>query len=151
MIPSLEEVVSLYGKKMHFFIELKAPFAGEDSLFQVLKPLQAEVNYHLLSLDERIFHRLSLFPKQALLLVAGHNNLGRFCKDSLNFQYGGVLGHYLLFSSKKLRALQAAQQKVGVGFVDSRNVLYREVRRGMRWIFSNNVAAMSKLLKALRE
>ncbi|MCW8452282.1 glycerophosphodiester phosphodiesterase [Legionella quinlivanii] len=151
MIPSLEEVINRYGNSLHFFIELKAPFAGEDALFEVLSSLQSETDYHLLSLDEEIFRELTLFSRQAMLLVAGHNNMARFCQDSLAQQYGGVLGHYLLFSSKKIELLKLAEQKVGVGFVDSKNVLYREVHRGMRWIFSNNVGAISRMLNEPRD
>ncbi|CEK12194.1 glycerophosphodiester phosphodiesterase [Legionella hackeliae] len=151
-IPSLEEVVKRYGKRMHLFIELKAPFAAEAQLAKVLQPLTPCENYHLLSLDEAIFASLSQFPKQSLLLVAEHNNVKQFCELSLKNEYGGVLGHYLLMTKNILKQLQEGEnQAVGVGMVDSKFSLYRELNRGVPWLFSNDVAKLSRCLKALKE
>lgn len=150
-IPTLQEVITRYAKHMHLFIELKAPFHAEAVLVNCLKDLQPCIDYHLLSLDEKIFAELSAFPREALLLVPEHNNVEKFCQLSLSKPYGGVLGHYLLLSDNKIKRLQAAHQRVGVGFVDSKNSLYREINRGIDWIFTNNAQAVSAYLHALRK
>ena len=143
VVPSLAEVVERYGQSMHLFIELKAPFSNERALLAALRPLIPCVNYHIISLDEMSLASLSGFPRESLLLVAGHNNVRRFCELSLQKKYGGVLGHYLLLNEAKINQLHSAQQMVGVGFVDSKFSLYREVKRGVSWVFSNNVAGVS--------
>lgn len=141
-IPSLDEVVAQYGRKMHLFIELKAPFCAEKSLVNTLLPLIPGQDYHLLSVDEPVLAPLTAFPRQIQLLVAGVGNAAHFCKLSLEKSYGGVLGHYLLLTNARLNRLQQAGQRTGVGFVDSKYSLYRELNRGLSWIFSNNVAGI---------
>lgn len=150
-VPSLAEIVACYGRRMHLFIELKAPFTAEEALFKTLQPLTPEKDYHLITLDEEVFAPLSKFPRAAMLLVAGHNNAAHQCQLSLQKSYGGVLGHYLLLTATKVAKLHAAQQKTGVGFVDSKFSLYRELNRGMQWIISNNVQRVSQYLRALQE
>lgn len=148
-IPSLEEVVQDFGKKMHLFIELKVHFNSESQLRAQLSGLAPVEDYHLLSLDEPIFAALRHFPAEVLLLVASHNNVGQFCKYSLERPYAGVLGHYLLFNQDKIRRLQEAGQQTGVGFVDSKNSLYRELNREVSWLFSNRVDRLTRALNDL--
>lgn len=136
-VPLLSDVVEKYGQSMHLFIELKAPFYEEEALFQVLKPLIAGKNYHLISLDEDVFANFSKFPKQAQMLVATLGNTKRYCQLSLEKGYGGVLGHYLLLNKSLIKQLTSANQKVGVGFIDSTFSLYRELNRDLNWLFSN--------------
>lgn len=150
-IPTLDEIISRYAKRMHLFIELKAPFQDEAALVTCLKDLEPCVDYHLLTLDENVFSQLSAFPRQALLLVPELNNVEKFCQLSLQKPYGGVLGHYLLLTENKIKRLKQAQQRVGVGFVDSKNSLYREINRGIDWVFTNNAAAVSGYLQALKK
>ncbi len=137
-VPSLNEVVARYGDSMHLLIELKAsPFQDEEALVHALNGLSAGENYHLLTLNSKVFSALSQFPKNALLLVAGHNNVQQYCNISLNENYGGVLGHYFLINNKVINRLKTAKQIVGVGMVDSKFSLYRELNRGINWLFTN--------------
>jgi glycerophosphoryl diester phosphodiesterase len=149
-LPSLAEVVKRYGKKLHLFIELKDPFHAETALKEALQALTPCEDYHLLSLNEPLFASLTSFPPEAMLLVALHHNFNQFCKQSLQKHYGGVLGHYLLLNDRKIKQLASAKQAVGVGFVDSKFGLYRELNRGLHWIFSNNVARLCECLEELR-
>lgn len=144
-IPSLAEIVQEYGKQLHLFIELKTLFKSEEALVRDLKELTAGKDYHLLSLDPIIFHSLSQFSKQALLLVAVHNNVREFCTLSIQEQYAGVLGNYLLLGKKNLQLLRNANQCVGVGFVNSQNSFYREINRGINWLFTDRAAFVSRL------
>lgn len=148
-IPSLAEVVTNYGKRMRLFIELKAPFTAINALAETLKELTPCEDYYLLCLDEQVLPTLTSFPKQSLLLVPVHNNVGKFCKLSLEQQYGGVLGHYLLFSNHQVKRLQAVNQLAGVGFVDSKFSLYRELNRGIGLLFTNNAETVVGCLKDL--
>jgi len=148
-LPSLAEVVTQYGKRMHLFIELKTPFNAVDTLIDALKNLTPCLDYHLLSLDDTLLPALNLFPKQALLLVPEHNNVNAFYNLTLKHQYGGILSHYALLSAQKIKQLKAVQQMVGVGFVNSKFSLYREINRGIPYLFTNNALAVSAYLKAL--
>lgn len=149
-VPSLEEIVQKYGRKMHLFIELKAPFRHEAALVQVLEDLTPVQDYHLLTLDAATYPTLSQFPKEALLLVAVHNNSKAFCRLSLEENYGGVMGSYLLLSNRHVNRLKQNNKLYGVGFVDSEYSLYRELNRNIPWIFSNRAVEVSEYLKTLK-
>lgn len=145
-VPTLDEVVLRYGKMMHLFIEIKAPFDALSALRLSLQSLTPAVDYHLLSLDEPLLASLSEFPLPSRLLVANYNNTQRFCDMSLQKHYGGVLGHYLLFTKTQIKKLRHANQQLGVGFVNSKGSLYREVGRQLTWLFSDNVNVVSSYL-----
>lgn len=149
-VPTLKEVVAAYGNRMHLLIELKTPFQDEEVLVQILHGLTAGTNYHLLALDSAIFYSLSQFPKNALLLVASHNNVNQFCNICFNEDYGGVLGHYFLMNSKIITRIKDAKKIVGVGMVDSKNSLYRELNRGINWLFTNRAEAMNIYLRQFK-
>lgn len=148
-LPSLADIVARYGKRMHLFIELKAPFVATGQLAEVLQPLTPCMDYHLLSLDATVFQNLDLFPRETFLLVPVHNNVNKFCNLSLQQQYGGVLGHYLLLRDQHIQALKDTNQIAGVGFIDSKYSLYRELHRGLSYLFSNKVETVSACLQAL--
>lgn len=139
LIPTLAEVIEKYGGKMHLFIEIKSPFNDEARLSAVLACLKPGYDYHLLSLEAALFSSFVLFPSSSCLLVANVHNTAAFCRLSIQGQYAGVLGHYLFFNQSIIHALLRAEQKMGVGFVNSRYSLYREVNRGLYWLFSDNV------------
>ncbi|MGQ3892610.1 glycerophosphodiester phosphodiesterase [Legionella sp. CNM-4043-24] len=141
-IPSLDEVVAQFGRRMHLFVELKAPFHAEKALVNSLLPLMPGQDYHLLSIDEPVFAPLTAFSRRIQLLVPSVSNAGHFCRLSLEKSYGGVLGHYLLLTNARMRRLQQAGQLTGVGFVDSKFSLYRELNRGVSWVFTNNVTGL---------
>lgn len=147
-LPSLKEVIELYGKRMHLYIELKMPFAAIDALVTTLQPLMPCMDYHLLCLDPTLFNQLGGFPKASCLVVPVHNNVRKLCKISLKNNYGGVLGHYLLLHDRQIKKLRAANQLVGVGFIDSKFSAYRELNRGIRFLFTNNAAEVISSLKS---
>jgi glycerophosphoryl diester phosphodiesterase len=149
-VPSLAEVIERYGRRMHLYIELKAPFTAVHELALLLQMLTPAVDYHLLCLDETILPTLTLFPNHALLLVPMHTNVKLFCKLSIEQHYGGVMGHYLLVGNQQIKQLTAAEQLVGVGFVDSKFSLYRELQRGVDHLFTNNAGTVAALLKELK-
>lgn len=149
-VPSLAEVVAQYSPSLHLFIELKVAVRDECTLLDTLSPCVAVSDYHLLTLDASFFSSLTKCVKQALLLVAVHNNVSAFCDLSIEQQYGGVLGSYLLLTDKQRHRLAVANQHSGVGFVDSKNSLYRELNRKISWIFTNKAVRISEYLNALR-
>lgn len=149
-IPSLSEVVYQYGSSMHLFIELKTAIEEERILAQTLQNLTPCKDFHLLTLQESTFKKLRCFPRQSLLLVAVHNNVKKFCELSIREGYGGVLGNYLLLTNRVLKFLQDANRLFGVGFVDSKNSLYRELNRGVQWLFTNEAMKINQYLNDLK-
>lgn len=151
-VPRLSEVVHRYGKRIHLFIELKAPFTNVKELAIALQSLTPCEDYHLISLDATMLPLLATcFPKTGLILVPVHNNVNAFCTLSLEQHYGGVLGHYLLLNNRQIKRLVNANQLIGVGFVDSTFSLYRELNRGLQYLFSNNVAIIADSLQKLQD
>ncbi len=148
-VPSLTEVINAFAKKIHLFIEVKHPFTGDAVLTQTLQSLEPEKDFHIICLEEPVLNRLSSFSLASRLLVADAHNTGQFCSLSLEKNYGGVLGHYLLLTSAKVHRLQQAGQAVGVGFVDSKRSLYREVNREISWLFTNNARQITQCIKTL--
>ena len=143
-------MVERFGTKIHLFIELKAPFAAVDKLAETLKPLIACQHYHLLSLNEDLFSSIERFPRRSLLLVPLQHNVQKFCKLSIEKGYGGVLGHYLLLTKQKIMSLNKANQIAGVGFINSKYSLYRELNRGLNYLFTDNAQTVSDELNSLK-
>lgn len=143
-VPSLKEVI-LQFKTMHLFIELKTA-VPQDLLMRELEGLSPGIDYHLLTLEPQLFTDLTVFPLHVLLLVPVHNNVQQFCDLSIRKHYGGVLGSYLLLTKKRIFNLKKAKQLYGVGFVNSKNGLYRELNRGVTWIFTNQAEKLRHFL-----
>jgi len=146
-IPTLDDIISKYAGRMHLFIELKAPFLNEDALVQSLHALEPGKDYHLLTLNAEVLNNLKHIPKSAILLVASHNNVKHFCDLSISNEYGGVLGNYLLLTRQYIQQLHNAKQVCGVGFINSKNSLFRELNRQIKWIFTNQAVKISRYLQ----
>lgn len=150
-IPTLEEAVARYGGHLHLMLELKAepypdPARQNRRMQEVLAPLRPGSDYHLMSLAPLLFDYLESAPRSALIAIA-RANVRAMSRISLTQGYAGLAGPYLFMSGPLIRRHLAAGQRVGVGFPRSCRSLYREVTRGVDWIFSNDALAMQGLLK----
>ena len=149
-IPSLAEIISRYGKKIHLMVEIKQEFYPEPvyqtgvlkDLFSALEPVK---DYHLISLSPGIFNIIDFVPETAFLPVARFN-IGRISEIAIRNNYGGIAGHYLLISDSMFKKHTDKNQKIGTGFIGSRNSLFRELNRGAEWIFSNDAAKLQAIL-----
>ncbi len=145
-VPSLEEVLARYGGKLHLMLEIKGepypvPARQKDTLRQLLSPLEPLKDFHILSLSPEMFDHVDFLPSRALVAV-GTTHLKTMSRFALQAPIGGIAGHYLLLSNSMLRKHEALGQRVGTGYAASPNVLYRELNRGVDWIFSNNAVHM---------
>ena len=146
LIPTLEEMLSRYGRKVHLMVEIKRehyprPEHQRDLLRQLFSDFVPVDDYHFLSLSPEMLAHVDFAPRRAWVLV-GERNLRQVSGQALKENVGGVAGHYLLFSRSLLKKHRAAGQKVGTGYVASRNCLYREINRGVDWIFSNEAVCL---------
>jgi glycerophosphoryl diester phosphodiesterase len=150
VIPTLEEVVQRYGRRLHLMIEIKAePYPDPVRQNRVLKEHLAQLapgeDYHLISLAPRMFDFFDFAPPASQLPIA-ELNIRRFSDLAVRKNFGGLLGHYLLLTNRMLKKHRAIGQNVGTGFVNSKNCLFREMNRHVEWIFSNNAVELQSIL-----
>jgi glycerophosphoryl diester phosphodiesterase len=150
-IPSLAEVVSRFGKTIHLMIEIKgqtwpAPGIQEQRLLAALDGLTAGQDYHWLALDPEILVPFSsTTPRARLAVASGRAEFhSRWVREN---NWGGICGHYLLLNDAAVQAHHHLGQQVGTGYVGSRNCLFRELNRGVDWIFSNNAVDLQRSLQ----
>ena len=146
LIPSLEEVIREFGGNTHLMLEIKEEYWPHPArqcavLNELLSQLQPTVDYHFLALDPALFARLDFAPAQSFLPVA-EINVGRLSSAALAGGYAGMAGHYLLLNRRLKKLHETQGQRLGTGFPRSRNCLFRELNRGVEWIFSNDAVAL---------
>jgi len=154
-IPALSEVVERFGGRMHLMLELKhspvpAP-VRRSSLQQALAPLEPVRDYHFMTLDAPREDAIpQTVPLQALVAIA-YTFADPLSRWVLTRGWGGLCGHYLLLHGKIVRRHLRAGQRLGTGFVSSRNCLFRELNRGIEWIFSDNAAHLQAVVRRTLE
>ena len=58
---------------------------------------------------------------------------------------------YLLISDRLLKKHHIKNQFIGTGYVRSKNCLFRELNRGVEWIFSNHALELQSICNSLLE
>lgn len=154
-LATLAEVVARYGGRRHLMIEAKAEAYGQFHvqtaiLAATLAPLRPADDYHLLSLDPRMFAHLGFAPRRALLPIAWAD-VRTASRLALARGYGGVCGHFLLLGDRTMERHRRRGQRVGCGMVNSARGLYREILRGTDWIFSDRAAALAAVCRGDRQ
>jgi glycerophosphoryl diester phosphodiesterase len=149
-IPTLEDVVNRYGRRTHLMIEIKKDhYPNFDlqvrELEMILISFRPGDDYHFLSLDPEMFDCVSFVEKQFCLPIA-EKNTEDISVATLHQCYGGITGHYVLLSDEHLSRHREAGQKIGTGQVNSFGALFREVDRGVDWIFSNNATELQQVV-----
>lgn len=148
-IPRLNEVVSRYGGRFHLMVEIKCmdgePAPQNERLRRAFSGLNPVRDYHVLSLDPTVLDKVRFAPQEALLPIA-KTNVRHLSDFALRKGCGGITGHYLLMNGAVLKRHLRSNQSVGTGFVNSRNCLYREAARGVKWLFSNRAAEMQEIV-----
>ncbi|WP_162459135.1 glycerophosphodiester phosphodiesterase [Desulfosarcina ovata] len=148
-IPTLSAVIRRYGGRIHLMLEIKGhendrPAVPARRLQPILAPLSPGRDFHLMSLHPEIFADFDFLPKKALLPIA-RLCTDRFSRLAIAREWGGVAGHYLAVTRGMLNHHHRLGQGIGTGFADSPRSLFREVSRGVDWIFSNRAVAMQAL------
>jgi len=151
-IPSLEEIISRYGKRLHLMAEIKQevspePLKQAGILKKLFSNLTPGKDYHFISLLPGTFNIIDFVPKSTFIPIA-RLNLKSMSQVALQSNYGGVAGHYLLVTNSLIRKHLGKNQKIGTGFVDSENCLFRELNRGTEWIFSNNAVQLQTIVNS---
>ena len=150
-VPTLEEVILRYGGKLHLMVEAKEehyPYPKKQNLIlkDLFSTLHPQEDYHLLSLDPEMLLMVKFVDTSAKIPIAVFN-VKTLSKISFNKKYAGLGGHYLLLHKKIIKQHLDFGQKIGVGYPKSKNSLFREINRGVEWIFCNNAVEVSGLLQ----
>lgn len=148
-IPRLEEVIRLFGCATHLMLEIKAepwpePARQCEILRSLLAPLEPVRDYHILALDPTVFDPLGFLPSECFFPVA-ETNVKAISEQAIAHGYGGLGGHYLLLTNPLKKQHDMHKQRLGTGFPASKNCLFRELNRGIEWIFSNNAIALQAI------
>jgi len=151
-IPLLSEVVERYGGRLHLMIEIKSeeypdPARQSALLKSLLEGLASGADYHMLSLHPEMFHLIDFASLKSCLPIAEFN-IRRLSDLALNSGYCGITGHYLMVTASCLARHKQAGQQVGTGFVCSKNSLYRELNRGIEWVFTNQAGKLLQIIQA---
>jgi glycerophosphoryl diester phosphodiesterase len=133
-------------------LEIKAePYpqpARQKAILQAtLSSLTPGRDYHFLLLDPDLVGHVDLVPRKYSFLVA-ELNVRRLSRHCLEMGLGGLTGHYLMLNSSVQQTHSDAGQRIGTGFLHSRNALFRELNRGVEWIFSNRAVKIQGILDA---
>jgi glycerophosphoryl diester phosphodiesterase len=115
------------------------------NIFATLRP---QADFHILTLVPQMFEIINFVPKSTFIPIA-QLNISQISKLALKENYRGMAGHYLLLTNALLGRHLKQQQKVGTGYIGSKNCLFRELNRGVEWIFSNNAAKLQKIVHYL--
>ena len=153
LIPTLEETIEKYGQKMHLMVELKQehypdPHYQSHLLKNLFSSLIPTKDFHFISLTPAMFQFVEFVPKSALLPVA-ELNFRELSELALRKKWGGLTGHYFFISKGMIQKHKAVQQKIGTGFVASKQNLFRELNRGVEWIFSNHAIKIRSIREQL--
>jgi len=149
-VPTLNEVLSRYGKVMHLMVEIKTetypdPVHQSRILKAEFDGLIPEKDYHFLSLNPAMFQFVDFAPPRTCVAVA-QANVAAMSQLALEKDYGGMACHYAFMSRTRMRTHQQRDQKVGTAYIRSRNSLYREIQRGADWLFSNHALKVQRIL-----
>jgi len=150
-VPLLSEVLQNYGRKLHLMVEIKAetypdPNRQNQILEDCFATLQPRTDYHLISLAPEMFELITFVPASTFMPIAMWD-ITRFSNLALEREMRGLAGHYFLLNHSILSKHRASGQKVGTGYPRSKNCLFREINRGVEWIFSNNAAELQAIVR----
>ena len=155
LVPTLQEVIGRYGKELHLMLEIKEevypdPAHQNQVLADLFSTLRPREDFHILTLSPKMFQVIDFVPSSTFLPIA-RLNLFKLSKLARSENYRGLCGHYLFLSNGILKLHLDLHQKVGTGYIGSKNCLFRELNRGVEWIFSNNAAELQEVVRQLTQ
>ena len=148
-IPTLREVVERFGGRQHLMVELKgddvaACASRAESLREIFAALGPARDYHFLALQAELFELVEFAGMQACLPVA-ELNIGELSRVALQREYAGVCAQYLMLSGALISRHHRQGQQLGSGFAASKYGLFREINRGVDWIFTNHAVRLEAI------
>ncbi|MDY6792573.1 MAG: glycerophosphodiester phosphodiesterase [Thermodesulfobacteriota bacterium] len=151
-VPSLAEVITRYGGKLHLMVEIKEevysdPVYQNSVLQDLFSSLEPEKDFHFISLSPDMFKLIDFVPAATFLPIA-QLNVRQLSEIALQQNYGGLLAHYLFLTKSYVKKHRIQNQQVGTAYIKSKNSLFRELNRGVEWVFSNNAIQIQSIRNA---
>ena len=148
-IPSLAELLDEFGGNTHLMLEIKEehypqPQQQKRILRSLLSKLIPGRDYHFLALEIEVFDKVDFVPRKFCFPVS-ELNVSSLSRAAIETRCGGLNGHFLLLTDKLRKRHESVGQRVGTGFIASKNGLFRELNRGIEWIFSNDAVKIQKI------
>lgn len=145
IIPSLQEVVEAVAGRCPMMIELKTTVSKTQSqaLASLLQNYQPLKHYYFMSLNPEHFEFLGDFPRQSFVTIA-RTNIKEIYRKTLENGWGGLTGQYLLLTESMKKNCKGLNIKVGTGFPQAKNILYREAGRDIDWVFTNSPIQLTR-------
>lgn len=148
-IPTLAAVIERFGGQMHLMVEIKDESHADllhqrKTLQHHFESLTPGSDYHLLCLNPDRLQRLRFSPADTCIPIA-QMNFRKVYRAVQTNAWGGLAGHYALIGRDAIEALHANHCQVGTGYINSPNCLYREVTRGVDWLFSDQALVLQKM------
>jgi glycerophosphoryl diester phosphodiesterase len=149
LIPALSEVIQRYGKKMHLMVEIKKEaYPDPEHQNKVLKDLfhhlTPQDDFHFISLRPEMFKLIDFVPSSTFVPSA-RLNVKQLSDLALANNYRGIAGHYALITDTILKKHHLQKQCAGTGYICSQNCLFRELNRGVEWIFTNHAVKLQAI------
>ncbi len=113
-------------------------------LREIFASLEPATDFHILALQPVLFDLVEFAGQRACIAVA-QLHIDAASRLASGRDFGGVCAQYLLLSAKLIRHHHQQGQKLGSGFASSRNCLYREINRGVDWIFTNHALRLEAI------
>lgn len=149
-IPTLQEVVDRFGKKICLLIELKQEKYTQleqriATLKSILQPLTPAKDFYIISLIPHLLEQVNCFSKNCYFAIGmvAMKGIGQL---AIKQKYAGIMGHYMLSKSTLIQQQVAAKQLVCTGFVSSKNTLFRELKRGVTLVSCNNPGKIQAII-----
>lgn len=147
-IPRLNEVLELFSGQCHLMLEIKRSLSNEQ--MQLLRSALADwvpaKDFHLMSLNTEILDELKEFPEKCFVSIAEVKR-ETVLSNTLQNHWGGYTGHYLLTTSAIVSQLKNKQIPIGTGFINGKNLLFREINRDIDWVFTDRADEIMKVIK----
>ena len=103
LVPTLEEVLHRYGKKLHLMVEVKEElYPKPEKQVMILKKIFSDLypskDFHLISLSPQMLEKIDFLENSAKILVAEFN-VNELSRIAIEKKYAGIAGHYILLGN----------------------------------------------------
>ena len=142
-IPKLSEVIDQFGKKICFFIELKKEKwkdlnMQKDILAKELSRLRPGVDFYFMVLSKSVLLDFNLYSNKEVAVLVSIFNPREMLEVAIELDVKALTGHFLLLSESIHNKCKAHKIILGTGYTRSKNVMVRELNRGVNWQFTNH-------------
>ena len=98
-----------------------------------------------MALEPQILDSLQWPPQEALIGISIFD-IGSGVHETLNRKHGGFTGHFVLLTDQYRKQLKERNIPFGTGYIETAGTLYKELKRGCTWVFTNHPLRINAFL-----